>query len=37
MKIKVLQTLSKGEGTHDSRVSINHFQWPLLGHYLLEV
>jgi hypothetical protein len=37
-------TLSKGEcihynleGTRDSRVAIDHFQWHLLGRYLLEV
>jgi hypothetical protein len=39
-----VSTLSKSEcihcnleGTHDSHVSINHFQWPLLGWYLPKV
>jgi hypothetical protein len=33
----LLPTLSQGEGTRDSCVAIDRFQWPLLGHYLLEV
>jgi hypothetical protein len=39
-----VSTLSKSEGircnlegTRDSHVAIDCFQWPLLGHYLLEV
>jgi hypothetical protein len=31
-----LPTLSQGEGTRDSRVAIDRFQWPLRGRYLLE-
>jgi hypothetical protein len=33
----MLLTLSQGEGTRDSCVPIDHFQWPLLGRYLFEV
>jgi hypothetical protein len=30
-----LPTFSQSEGTCDSRVAIDHFQWPLLGRYTL--
>jgi hypothetical protein len=32
-----LPTLSQGDGTRDSHVAIDRFQWPLLGHYPLEL